>query len=91
MNIPLSLRLFSNIQVSEHKIKGKSITVKKADVKPGKVIINHLEWALLSFFILGSTFRCMWVNCLKQGVKRKTSRSILPRFVSLIESVRDFP
>ena len=26
------------LQVSEHKIKGKSITVKKADVKPGKVI-----------------------------------------------------
>ena len=25
------------VQVSEHKVKGKSITVKKADVKPGKV------------------------------------------------------
>ena len=29
----------SFFQVSEHKIKGKSITVKKADVKPGKVNI----------------------------------------------------
>ena len=29
------------MQVSEHKIKGKSITVKKADVKPGKVIMMN--------------------------------------------------
>ena len=42
------LRLYPNIQVSEHKIKGKSITVKKADVKPGKVIIKQLGSHFLS-------------------------------------------
>ena len=76
------------MQVSEHKIKGKSITVKKADVKPGKVKI--INWCP-PFSILSSTSRCMWVNCLKQGVRKKTSRSILPRFISLIDSVKDLP
>ena len=39
------------MQVSEHKIKGKSITVKKADVKPGKVTAQSFlswGWAQLS-------------------------------------------
>ena len=75
------------MQVSEHKIKGKSITVKKADVKPGKVKSQLAH----PFSILSSTSRCMWVNCLKQGVRKKTSRSILPRFITLIDSVKDLP
>jgi len=34
--------LDKSTEVSEHKIKGKSITVKKADVKPGKVYVGKL-------------------------------------------------
>ena len=35
------------VQVSEHKVKGKSITVKKADVKPGKVTAHQSPQIIL--------------------------------------------